>query len=98
MQSESLLIHPGDEMGTLTIHALDPAVEKRVRAKARREGKSMNQALKELLATSVGIGPSHDTDHRSDFTEFHGVWTEAEAKAFDEAIADLEKVDPADWE
>jgi hypothetical protein len=85
-------------MRTLTIHALEPAVEKRIRAKARREGKSINQALKELLATSVGVGPTQATDHKADFTEFLGIWTDADAKVFDKAIADLEKVDPADWE
>lgn len=84
-------------MRTLTIHALEPAVEKRIRAKARREGKSLNQALKELLATSVGIGGTHAIDHKADFAEFHGIWTDAEARAFDASIADLEKVDPADW-
>jgi hypothetical protein len=84
-------------MRTLTIHALEPAVEKRIRAKARREGKSINQALKELLATSVGIGSTCATDHKADFAEFRGIWTDADASAFGAAIADLEKIDPADW-
>ena len=84
-------------MRTLTIHALEPAVEKRIRAKARREGKSLNQALKELLAASVGVGTKQPIDHKADFAEFHGIWTDADKRAFESAIADLENVDPADW-
>jgi hypothetical protein len=35
--------------------------------------------------------------HRDDFIEFLGVWSEEEAKAFEEAIRDLERIDPEDW-
>lgn len=84
-------------MRTLTIHALEPAIEKRVRAKARREGKSINQALKELLATSVGIASPRAVDHRADFAEFNGIWTKGEGDSFEAAVADLKKVDLTDW-
>ena len=34
----------------------------------------------------------------SDFEEFYGTWTSAEADAFDAALAEMRKVDPTDWE
>ena len=86
-------------MPTLTIHALDDTVEKRIRAKAKRDGRSLNLTLKELLASSVGVSPSaKGADHREDFAEFHGVWTSQDASDFQAATADLETVDQADWQ
>ncbi len=84
-------------MSVMTIHALDSAVEKRVRAKARRERKSLNQTLKELLAESVGTGATAVGDHRADFAEFAGVWSAADAEAFAAATADFENLDTEDW-
>lgn len=84
-------------MNTLTIHALETAVEKRIRAKARRNGKSLNQTLKELLAASVGAGLAPAADHRADFVAFCGIWTTKDAGDFEAATADLENVDKADW-
>lgn len=84
-------------MHTLTIHALEGSVEKRIRTKAIRERKSLNQTLKELLATSVGLGLSPAADHRADFAEFCGIWKPEDVKAFAAATKDLETVEKDDW-
>jgi hypothetical protein len=34
----------------------------------------------------------------SDFEEFRGAWSNAEADAFDAALAEMRQVDAADWE
>lgn len=80
----------------MTIHALDPDVERRVRQKAREEHKSLNETLKELLAEAVGVRPAQ-ARRRHDFSEFRGVWTEEDAGNFEEATGDTRKVDPRDW-
>ena len=85
-------------MSTLTIHALDAVVEKRIRSKAKREGRSLNQTLKELLAVSVGVSQAAVTDHRSDFSEFCGIWSAKESLEFKAATSDLEIVDKDDWQ
>ncbi|MBT3295172.1 MAG: hypothetical protein HN919_18825 [Verrucomicrobia bacterium] len=85
-------------MSTLTIHALDAVVEKRIRNKAKREGRSLNQTLKELLAVSVGVGQSAVADHRADFSEFCGIWSAQESHEFKAATSDLEVVDQDDWQ
>ena len=72
-------------MSTLTIHSLDPAVGQRVRRKAKREKKSLNQVMKELLAESVGAGTGKSPDHRSDFAVFAGIWSEEDQREFDAA-------------
>ncbi|MFA5205832.1 MAG: hypothetical protein WC708_15660 [Lentisphaeria bacterium] len=90
--------HWGVGMAVLTIHALDAAVEKRVRARARKERKSLNQTLKELLAESVGAAPAPLPAQRAKFAEFSGVWSKADGDAFAAHTADLGTVDPADWQ
>lgn len=84
-------------MQTLTIHALERHVEQRIRTKARQERKSLNQTLKELLATSVGVGLSPVADHRAEFAEFCGIWKPEDAQAFIAATKDLETIDKDDW-
>jgi hypothetical protein len=81
----------------ITIHALEPAVEKRIRARARQQRKSLNQTVKELLAERLGAS-AQAADHRADFAEFAGVWTEAEARAFETAAGDFAEVNPKDWQ
>lgn len=77
-------------MSTLTIHALDATVEKRIRSKARRDGRSINQTLKDLLAASTGVKPLPDAGHHEDFAEFCGIWTEKDAREFRDATVDFE--------
>ena len=86
-------------MSTLTVHALDPVTEKRIRVKARMEKKSINKTLKELLSGAVGVSPSPRLeDHRAEFQEFSGIWSEKELYEFNQAISDLERVDEKDWQ
>jgi plasmid stability protein len=85
-------------MSTLTIHALEPAVEKRIRSKAKRDGRSLNQTIKELLAASVGVRTHPETDHLEDFKEFHGIWNQRDAQDFRATTVDFETIDQADWQ
>lgn len=85
-------------MSTLTIHALEATVEKRIRSKAKRDGRSLNQTLKDLLAASVGARPLPASDNRADFTEFQGVWSAQDVREFEAATADFETIDEADWQ
>lgn len=79
-------------MSTLTIHALDPVTEKRIRVKARKEKKSLNQTLKELLSGAVGVSASsRPEDHRTEFQEFFGIWSKKDLDEFNQTISDCEK-------
>jgi len=71
-----------------SIHALDVAVEKRIRARARKERKSLNQTLKELLAESVGAALTSLPGRRAEFAEFSGVWSKPDGDAVAAHMAD----------
>lgn len=80
-------------MSTITIHALDEDIEKRIRRKAGRECKSLNKTIKEILIEKMsGTAPP-----AVEFKEFAGVWSEDDLREFTKATAGFEQVDDEDW-
>ena len=84
-------------MSVITIHSLDKAVDRRIRDKARREGKSLNQTIKDMLAGSMGIGSSAPVSPRQEFDDFLGIWSGRDVEEFENATADHDRIDEADW-
>lgn len=83
-------------MKSITVHGIDEETEKLIKERAKSAGASVNRIVKELLAKALGIDKEKH-DHRADFLDFFGVWTEADEKEFQEAVQDLEAVHPEDW-
>ena len=78
---------------TISLRNLPPEVEKAIVETSRREGISLNKATLQLLQTSL-----HKPVINTDLDEFFGTWSDAEADEFDAALAEMRKIDPADWE
>jgi len=83
-------------MTSITIHDLDDHLATLIRARARAEGKSLNQTIKRLIEEALGVKRTQ-ASHRKDFEKFCGMWSKAEAAAFRKATGDLERTDPEDW-
>lgn len=84
-------------MESLTIHNLDDATLARIREIAGARGVSVDAAARELLARAAAATQPSRTEESTGFGEFCGLWTEEEAKAFDEAVGDFEEIDPREW-
>jgi len=80
----------------LTVRNLPEPVAKRLRDKARREGRSLNGTVAVLLADSLGVG-GHQRKHR-DLTGIAGTWTESEAAEFARNTALFESIDEELWQ
>lgn len=78
---------------TISLRNLPKEVEKAIRETSRREGISLNKAVLRLLEAQL-----RKPTRNSDFEEFFGTWSRAEADAFDTALAAMRQIDPADWE
>ncbi len=78
---------------TISLRNLPKDVEKAILEISHREGISLNKATLRLLEAQLRKPASN-----SDFEEFYGTWSSAEAEAFDAALAAMRQVDPADWE
>lgn len=84
-------------MKSITIHGIDKEMEKLINERAKSAGTSVNKVVKELLAKALGINKDKK-DHRDEFVDLFGIWTEDDEKQFLEAAKDLEVVHSEDWE
>jgi len=82
-------------MSSITIHAIDAELDRRLSEEARRRKRSKNALVKDLLARSLGL-PSDGTE-REEYAEFCGLWSDKERRAFEAASADNERIDEAAW-
>ena len=76
-----------------TIRNIPKPVDKALRAKARRERKSLNQVIVEAVQEGLGLN-GKPTKHR-DLDWFAGTWVED--PEFDRIIAEQDQVHPDDW-
>ena len=81
------------ESMTISLRNLPKEVEKAIRETSHREGISLNKATIRLLEAQL-----RKPARNSDFEEFFGTWSSADADAFDAALVQMRQVDPADWE
>jgi hypothetical protein len=72
---------------TITLRNLPAEVEEALLETSRREGISLNRAALRLLQASL-----RKSRKNSDFDEFFGTWSSAEADAFDAALAEMRRI------
>lgn len=83
-------------MTSITIHGLEDPLDSLIREKARQQGISLNKAIKQLLAESLGI--SHDVpNNRDDFADLCGIWSSEDLEEFTRNTQELSVTDLNDW-
>jgi hypothetical protein len=87
----------GGKMKSITIHGVDGPLAEMIKSKAQSEGLSVNQTIKKILESALGVKPRRDDIKRGDFEEFCGIWKEADLAEFKVHTKALSKVDPGDW-
>jgi hypothetical protein len=85
-------------MKSITIHKLDETLARVLEERARREGVSINQIVKRLLRSALGLEKAPEPDHREDFLDLFGTWSDRETEDFHGRIEELERIEPQDWE
>ncbi len=83
---------------TITLRNLPPGVEEAIRETSRNGGISLNKATIRLLEASLSKSPLERSAKNTDFDEFCGVWSKAEADQFDAALLQMRTLASADWE
>jgi hypothetical protein len=76
-----------------TLRGIPQKVDEALRRKARQEGVSLNQAAVEAIAHGLGVPQEKPVYH--DLDDLAGTWIED--PAFDEAIREIDSVDPDLW-
>lgn len=82
---------------TLTIHAIDDALSKRLVSLAKREKKSLNQTVKDVLADHFGLRPSGAGRPKNDIMRFCGILAPEDAQALRKAQEPFGRIDPEEW-
>ena len=83
-------------MTTVTIHAEDAFVAA-LRAYAERLGKSVNQAVKDLLSPILGLPSDHAPNRVNQWKAIYGCIPKMEAEFVREAIAEQHVIDEEMW-
>ena len=83
---------------TLTIHELEPATAKLLMVYARRQSKSLNQSVKDLLAVALGVVPKPRLKVDNGLRRFRGCIDHKNASDLLAYVenADFSKVDKED--
>lgn len=76
-----------------TIRNVPRAVDAALRRRARAQGRSLNHVALDALTQAVGL--TEDRPKRRDLSDLAGTW-ERDRK-FDQAIAEMDRVDPDMW-
>ena len=82
----------------ITVRNLPQQLEVALKLRASREGKSLNRAVIELLEQALGLaGGQHRGRRHHELDSLFGSWSEPEAVAFDQALAEQRQVEDELW-
>jgi hypothetical protein len=85
-------------MKSITLHKLDSALAGKLEQRARERGQSLNRTAQDLLRSALGLKGPQGFDRTDSFLDLFGTWNEEDVREFEERVADLNRVDPVDWE
>lgn len=84
-------------MPALTIHAIDDGLYSSLSNYAKREHKSLNQAIKDILASALGVRKEAAIDHSEDFMAICGSITEEDANELRREVESFDRIDEELW-
>jgi plasmid stability protein len=74
-----------------TLRNIPKAVDKALRAKARADGKSLNQAALDVMKS--GLGVSDEPGRKRNLSDLAGSMSREDARAIEKAVARMDKAD-----
>jgi hypothetical protein len=87
------------DMAELTVHGVDPDLERQIEEVAEREGVPVERAALDLLRRAAKqespAAPKGKIGHALD--EFFGDWSDEEAREFIESVEVFEQIDESLW-
>ncbi|MCP4754882.1 MAG: hypothetical protein GY866_28740 [Proteobacteria bacterium] len=84
-------------MKSITIHGLSDEVDRLIRERAHQQETSLNKIIKQLLEKSLGLNTGNRIDHKKDFEDLFGIWTERDAEEFKATTKEFDEIDLQDW-
>lgn len=83
-------------MKSITIHGMEPQLEKGLRKKAEEMGFSLSKTIKLLLKDALGLN-KNEKSRKNEFMELSGIWSKEDEQEFLKNISDFQVIDERDW-
>jgi plasmid stability protein len=84
-------------MAQITLRGMDPEIERKIRMKAKKSGKSLNRAILDMIYQHTGLNKKNKRPAADSLRKLAGGWTEKDASEFLDAIKSCEQVDEEMW-
>jgi hypothetical protein len=84
-------------MPQITIRGLDPTIERKIRSIAKKEGKSLNRVILDMVYQSAGLKKTGRKPAAHSLKKLAGGWSENDALEFAESIKSCEQIDEDMW-
>ena len=84
-------------MKAITLRNLPPNLGRRLERKAKEKGSSLNKTVIGILEAALETSRKRNTRLHHDLDHLAGLWSEDEAREFDEDLAAQRKIDPELW-
>ena len=86
-------------MKAVTIRGVDSDLAEKLKATAKKQGKSINQLTIELIKTSLGVNKAKNYSREyDDLDDLLGRWSEDEFKAINDKIRTERRIDLELWQ
>ena len=86
-------------MKAITIRGIEPEVADKLKSKATREGKSVNQLTIEIIKAGLGLGKEKRYSREyDDLDDLFGRWTEQEYQEIEANIVQARRIDAELWQ
>jgi hypothetical protein len=93
------MVHKEAPVNSITLHNLPSSLYGLLKQKARREGKSLNRTIQDLLTEALGLSSRQLKKQRKDvYDEICGAMPIEERARLEEAEREFEEIDAKDWE
>ena len=83
-------------MKNLTVRHVDDELARALDRQRRKTGNSLNQTILDILRSALGI--AEPRARSNGLRKLAGGWSDAEARAFEQACQDFERVDEDLWQ
>lgn len=85
-------------MKVITLRNIPPDVARMIERRSKQTGASLNKTVISLLEDALGVSGGAAPESHRDLDALAGVWSERQAREFDEALAEQRRIDPEMWE
>ena len=84
-------------MAQITLRGLEPEIEKEIRKKAQKSGKSLNRVILDMISNNTGTKKTEKNPPAASLKKLAGGWDKQEALDFIASIKICEQIDEEMW-